>query len=90
MSKKHQYKQAKDENGEELDPFYEVLEVLDTEYLIRIRRRLEKVGRKEMIQILSQEITERTAKEAREAKQASEAIKETINLTHAKKGGGQK
>jgi hypothetical protein len=63
MSKKNQYKTENDENGEPLDPFFEMLQILDVEHLIRFRRRLEKVGRKKMVSILTSEIKEREAKE---------------------------
>jgi hypothetical protein len=59
-----------DENGEPLNPFAEMLRVLDVEYLIRIRRRLEKVGRKRMVEILTDEIEEREAIAKQEAKDA--------------------
>ena len=67
MSKKHQYEATKDENGEKLDPFYEMIQVFEVEHLIRFRRRLEKVGRKKMVAILTSEIEERDAKEKAEA-----------------------
>lgn len=59
MSKKHEFTQQKDENGDSLDPFYEMLSIMDVEHLIRFRRRLEKVGRKKMVEILTSEIQER-------------------------------
>ena len=68
MSKKHQYDKTTDENGEKLDPFHEMLEVLDIEHLLRFRKRLEKVGRKKMVEILSVEIKERDGKEQEAAK----------------------
>ena len=48
-----------DENGQKLDAFFEMLEVLDTEHLVRFRYRLQKFGRKRMVEILDQEIKER-------------------------------
>jgi hypothetical protein len=59
MSKKHQYQKDNDEHGEHLDPFFEMLEILDTEHLLRFCKRLEKVGRKRMVEILTKEIEER-------------------------------
>lgn len=59
MAKKHEFKQETDENGDSLDPFYEMIEVMEVEHLIRFRRRLEKVGRKKMVEILTSEIQER-------------------------------
>jgi hypothetical protein len=52
------------------NPFAEILHVMDIEQLIRFRRRLEKVGRKRMVAILTDEIEEREAleKEERPAK----------------------
>jgi hypothetical protein len=48
------------------NPFAEILHVMDLEQLIRFRRRLEKVGRKRMVEILSDEIQEREALEKEE------------------------
>jgi hypothetical protein len=45
------------EDGQE--PFAEILAVMDTENLIRLRHRLGKIGRKRMVKILSEEIAER-------------------------------
>jgi hypothetical protein len=67
MSKKNQYKADNDEHGEPLDPFFEMLQILEVEHLLRFRRRLEKVGRKRMVQILTEEIKERDAKDKAEA-----------------------
>jgi hypothetical protein len=52
-------KHDKDEHGNDMDPFQEMLHVMDVEGLIRFRRRLEKVGRKRMVEILTDEIKER-------------------------------
>ena len=49
----------KDENGDPMNPFAEMLRVMDIEQLIRFRKRLEKVGRKRMVEILTDEIEER-------------------------------
>lgn len=46
-----------------MDPFEEMLRVMDYEYLLRFRRRLEKVGRKRMVEILSEEIAMRKEQE---------------------------
>jgi hypothetical protein len=51
----------------ELDRFQAILDILNIEDLIRFRRRLEKVGRKRMVEILSDEINERQALEKKEA-----------------------
>jgi hypothetical protein len=48
---------------EAINPFAEMLRVMDVEHLIRFRRRLEKVGRKRMVEILTDEIEEREALE---------------------------
>jgi hypothetical protein len=48
------------------NPFAEILHVMDIEQLIRFRRRLEKVGRKRMVAILTDEIQEREALEKAE------------------------
>jgi hypothetical protein len=48
-----------DDNGEPINAFAEMLRVMDIEQLIRFRRRLEKVGRKRMVEILTDEIEER-------------------------------
>jgi hypothetical protein len=45
------------------NPFAEILAVMDIEQLIRFRKRLEKVGRKRMVAILTDEIQEREALE---------------------------
>lgn len=47
---------TKDEDGNRMDPFQEMLHVMEVEHLIRFRRRLEKVGRKQMVAILTEEI----------------------------------
>lgn len=57
----------KDDDGNELNPFAEMLRVMTTEHLIRFRRRLQKVGRKRMVEILTDEIEEREALEKEEA-----------------------
>lgn len=59
--------QDKDENGHDMNPFAEMLRVMDVEHLIRFRRRLEKVGRKRMVEILTDEIEEREAIEKAKA-----------------------
>jgi hypothetical protein len=41
------------------DPFAEILAVMDAEQLIRFRHRLNKIGRKKMVQILTEEIADR-------------------------------
>jgi hypothetical protein len=61
--KKQKPDKSTDENGEPMNPFAEMLRVMDIEYLIRFRRRLEKVGRKRMVEILTDEIEERQALE---------------------------
>jgi hypothetical protein len=61
--KKQKLDKTTDENGEPMNPFAEMLRVMDVEYLIRFRRRLEKVGRKRMVEILTDEIEERKALE---------------------------
>jgi hypothetical protein len=48
------------------NPFAEILHVMDLEQLIRFRRRLEKIGRKRMVEILTDEIEEREALEKEE------------------------
>jgi hypothetical protein len=50
--------------------FGEMLRVMDVEHLIRFRKRLEMVGRKRMVEILTDEIEEREGieKEEHEAK----------------------
>ena len=45
------------------DPFAEMLHVMDVENLIRFRKRLKKIGRKKMVQILTEEIEEREKEE---------------------------
>jgi hypothetical protein len=59
-----------------MNPFAEMLRVMDIEYLIRFRRRLEKVGRKRMVEILTDEIEERKGleKEQRDADRKSRPI----------------
>jgi hypothetical protein len=69
MSKKHQYQAEKDENGEKLDPFHEILQLMDEEQLIRFRKRLEMVKRKKMIEIFTAEIEERKAEEKKAAEE---------------------
>jgi len=49
------------------DPFAEMLGVMDTEHLIRFRVRLNKVGRKKMVKILTEEIDDREKTEKEEA-----------------------
>ena len=53
----------RDENGNHMSPFDEMLSVMDVEGLIRFRRRLEKVGRKRMVQILTEEIDRKQEEE---------------------------
>lgn len=62
------HNQDQDENGKPMHAFGEILKVSDIELLIRFRHRLQKVGRKRMVQILTEEIEEREAIEAAEAK----------------------
>jgi hypothetical protein len=66
MSKKHE--RYKDADGETMDAFYEILQVMTDEHLLRFRKRLEMVGRKEMVKILTTEIEERENKERELAK----------------------
>jgi hypothetical protein len=54
-------KEYVDENGEEMDAFAEMLHVMDVENLIRFRWRLNRIGRKAMVKILSDEIDQREA-----------------------------
>jgi hypothetical protein len=61
----------KDENGKPLNAFGEILKVSNTELLIRFRHRLQKVGRKRMVEILTDEIEEREALEAKQARETS-------------------
>jgi hypothetical protein len=49
------------------DPFAEMLGVMDVEQLIRFRVRLKKIGRKQMVKLLSEEIEEREKTEKEEA-----------------------
>jgi hypothetical protein len=51
----------KDENGKPLNAFGQMLAVMETEHLIRFRHRLEKVGKRRMVEILTDEIEERQA-----------------------------
>lgn len=44
------------------DPFAEILQVCDVELLIRFRKRLEKIGRKRMVKLLTEEIEDREAR----------------------------
>ena len=55
------------------DPFAEMLSVMDVENLIRFRVRLKKIGRKEMVKILSEEIEDREKTEKEEAKKKASA-----------------
>jgi hypothetical protein len=75
MTKRHQVdKDEKDENGEPLNLFGEMLRVMDVEHLIRIRHRLKKIGRKRMVEILTDEIEEREAIEKQEAEERVKAM----------------
>jgi hypothetical protein len=47
------------EGEDVVEPFAELLAVMDIEQLIRFRHRLGKIGRKRMVKILSEEIAER-------------------------------
>jgi hypothetical protein len=47
--------------------FRETLAVMDIEWLIRLRHRLQRVGRKRMVGILTKEIDRREAAEAKDA-----------------------
>jgi hypothetical protein len=49
------------------DPFAEMLAVMEVEHLIRFRYRLNKIGRKKMVKILTEEIDEREKAEKEEA-----------------------
>ena len=51
------HKVPEGEDGQ--NPFAEMLRVMDVEQLIRFRHRLEKIGRKRMVEILTDEIEER-------------------------------
>jgi hypothetical protein len=64
----------KDENGKPLNPFGQILAVMDVEHLIRFRRRLEKVGKRRMVEILTDEIQEREKLAKKEAKQQREDL----------------
>jgi hypothetical protein len=64
--KKQKPDKTTDENGEPMNPFGEMLRVMDVEHLIRFRRRLEKVGRKRMVEILTDEIEERETLERKQ------------------------
>jgi hypothetical protein len=72
-------KQDNDQTAESepLDKFGELIRVMDVEHLLRFRRRLEKVGRKRMVQILTYEIK---AREALERKQDKERVAELEEL----------
>jgi hypothetical protein len=60
------------------NPFAELLQVMDIEQLIRFRQRLQKVGRKRMVAILTDEIQEREAIEKAQAeKQHAEGARPT-------------
>lgn len=56
---------SKDENGKDMNPFNEMLKVMEFEHLLRFRRRLQKVGRKRMVEILTEEIDAREAEEGK-------------------------
>jgi hypothetical protein len=58
------HKVPEGEDGQ--DPFAEMLAVMDTEQLIRFRWRLQKIGRKKMVRILSEEIDSREQAENQE------------------------
>src|SRR5262249_830939 len=68
-------KQYKDENGKNLDPFDGMLQGMDQERLLRLRKRLEMAGRKEMIKILTLELKAREAIEKRIAAQDREIVR---------------
>jgi DNA polymerase II large subunit len=70
QEQKMDYTQDQDENGKPLNAFGEILRVMTVEHLIRFRRRLEKVGRKRMVEILTDEIVEREQVEKAAAAQA--------------------
>jgi hypothetical protein len=61
------HKVPEGEDGQ--NPFAEMLAVMDVEQLIRFRKRLEKVGRKRMVEILTDEIEEREGIEKAQAEQ---------------------
>jgi hypothetical protein len=52
-----------DENGKPMNAFEEILKVSDTELLIRFRHRLNRIGRKRMVELLTEEIKKREALE---------------------------
>jgi hypothetical protein len=68
QEKHHRDNTNVDEHGHSMNPFSELLKVCDVELLIRFRHRLKKVGKKRMVEILSEEIEEREALEREEAK----------------------
>jgi hypothetical protein len=71
---KHKVPQGEDGQN----PFAEMLAVMDIEQLIRFRQRLQKVGRKRMVEILTDEIQEREGIEKAEAeKQHAERARPT-------------
>ena len=78
--------QAKDQKSSDDDgenPFAETLRVLTIEDLIRIRHRLKKVGRKRMVEILTDEIQER---EGIEKERAQVEHAERVQSVKAQKG----
>jgi hypothetical protein len=58
------HKVPEGEDGQ--NPFAEMLHVMEIEHLIRFRRRLQNIGRKRMVEILTDEIEEREALEKEE------------------------
>jgi hypothetical protein len=67
--KKEQISQTKPElndEGQPLDKFGEMLAVMDVEWLLRFQKRLEKIGRKQMVKILDYEIKAREAVERKD------------------------
>lgn len=72
----NQKDQTHDENGQPMNPFSEMLKIMDVEHLIRFRQRLKKVGRKRMVEILSEEIETREELERKEVKMRQAALAE--------------
>jgi hypothetical protein len=72
--------QDTDENGKPLNAFGEILKVMTTEHLIRFRRRLEKVGKRRMCEILTDEIDEREQVEKEQAKEQAAAYRKAVRV----------
>lgn len=65
-------------DDKQIDKFAEMLSVMDSEHLLRFRKRLEKVGKKEMVRILTEEIKTKEAAEKKDEDDRRARLEEQV------------